>query len=146
MKTSRCCNVNAFDDSSRIVVPPEDGQAFVNPDGSVTYESGSLAGTDTFVYEVCDPSGLCDTATVTIFVGDGNGNPTPEDDEDFVKREALLTAVKNGENVPGITPLPTPSELVVDAQTERIATNPRSQANVIAAYERNKRILNGRWS
>jgi len=65
----------------RITRQPSAGMAYVNPDGTVTYEppAGFIGRTD-FEYEVCDPSNACDTATVTVFVGTGNRNPTPQDD------------------------------------------------------------------
>jgi len=65
-----------------IKVPAENGEAFINPDGTVTYEPDSgFVGTDTFEYEVCDTFDACDTAVVTVFVGDGNTTPTPQDDD-----------------------------------------------------------------
>jgi len=65
-----------------IKVPAENGTAFINPDGTVTYEpDNGFVGTDTFEYEVCDTFDACDTAVVTVFVGDGNTTPTPEDDD-----------------------------------------------------------------
>ncbi|MCC6625225.1 MAG: tandem-95 repeat protein [Deltaproteobacteria bacterium] len=67
--------------SPEIVRQPDAGTAYANPDGTVTYEPpvGFIGRTD-FEYEVCDPSGACDTATVNVFVGTGNGTPTPVDD------------------------------------------------------------------
>lgn len=48
---------------------PENGLAVVNAGGSITYTPNSgFTGTDTFVYTLCDPSGLCDEATITIYV------------------------------------------------------------------------------
>jgi hypothetical protein len=39
-------------------------------DGTITYSPDSgFFGTDSFTYQICDASGLCDTATVTITVG-----------------------------------------------------------------------------
>ena len=65
-----------------ISVPAENGTAFINPDGTVTYEPDlGFVGTDTFEYEVCDASDACDYAVVTVSVGDGNSTPTPQDDE-----------------------------------------------------------------
>lgn len=53
-----------------IVSAPENGTAVINPDGSITYTPvDDFSGSDTFVYQICDPSGLCDSATVTVVVG-----------------------------------------------------------------------------
>ena len=48
---------------------PGNGTLTNNSDGTFTYtpDAGS-AGSDMFVYEVCDTDGLCDTATVTITI------------------------------------------------------------------------------
>lgn len=41
-------------------------------------------GTDEFIYVMCDPSGLCDTATVMVIVGEnGNPNNPPTATDDF---------------------------------------------------------------
>ncbi|MFO0747235.1 MAG: Ig-like domain-containing protein [Myxococcota bacterium] len=67
---------------TRIVLPPTNGTAFPNPDGTVTYQpKEGYVGTDKFIYEVCDPSGLCDTAIVSVDVGSGNHDPVVEDDD-----------------------------------------------------------------
>lgn len=52
-----------------ISLPPANGSVVVNPDGTVTYTPGpGFAGTDAFHYRVCDPSGACASATVTVTV------------------------------------------------------------------------------
>jgi hypothetical protein len=70
---------------------PTNGALLNNGDGTFTYTPNSLfAGTDSFVYEVCD-TGLpvfCDTATVNITVI--NNQPVANDDE---ATTALNTAV-----------------------------------------------------
>jgi uncharacterized repeat protein (TIGR01451 family) len=49
---------------------PFNGQATANGDGTVTYTPNpDFNGTDSFSYEVCDDTNLCDTATVTVTVG-----------------------------------------------------------------------------
>ncbi|MBI1729318.1 tandem-95 repeat protein, partial [Candidatus Acetothermia bacterium] len=48
---------------------PTHGNATINPDGTITYTSNpGFTGTDSFTYTVCDPHGLCSTATVTVTV------------------------------------------------------------------------------
>jgi uncharacterized repeat protein (TIGR01451 family) len=56
--------------SLRIVSNPTNGTVQVNPDGTITYtpNPGFTSGTDTFVYEICDNRGICDTATITVTV------------------------------------------------------------------------------
>jgi uncharacterized repeat protein (TIGR01451 family) len=56
--------------SLRIVSNPTNGTVQVNPDGTITYtpNPGFTSGTDTFVYEICDIRGVCDTATITVSV------------------------------------------------------------------------------
>ncbi len=53
----------------------------VEADGTVTYTPNpDFNGTDTFTYDVCDPDGLCDTATVTVTVNSVNDAPVANDD------------------------------------------------------------------
>ena len=57
-----------FDPASvTVAVPPTKGMAVANPDGTIDYtpDSGET-GSDSFVYEICDLSALCDVATVTM--------------------------------------------------------------------------------
>jgi gliding motility-associated-like protein len=52
-----------------ITEDPFNGTVVVNSDGTVTYTPDiDYIGDDTFVYQVCDNDGLCDTATVTVIV------------------------------------------------------------------------------
>lgn len=65
----------------QVTVAPANGTATVNADGGVDYTpNAGFSGTDTFTYEACDPSGLCDTAVVTVDVGSDNSNPDAVDD------------------------------------------------------------------
>mmetsp|Transcript_2588 Transcript_2588/g.4173 ORF Transcript_2588/g.4173 Transcript_2588/m.4173 type:complete len:454 (-) Transcript_2588:298-1659(-) len=50
-----------------IPVDPSSGSVVVNPNGTITYTPDpGFVGTDSFVYEICDVDGQCDTATVTV--------------------------------------------------------------------------------
>ena len=78
------------DTTLRIVSAPTLGTATVVDVGAgaeISYVAPSSAGIDMLVYEVCDQTGLCDTATVTITGRDGtepqceNGFCTVDDDE-----------------------------------------------------------------
>ena len=52
-----------------VVANPANGTVIVNLDGSIEYRPNiGFTGTDTFVYELCNPQGNCDSATVTIEV------------------------------------------------------------------------------
>ena len=64
-----------------ITTEPEHGSVEVNPDGTVTYTpDDDYNGPDSFEYEVCDPSGACDTAVVSIEVTPVNDAPVAEID------------------------------------------------------------------
>ena len=67
--------------TTTLVVAPLNGKATVNSDGTIAYVPTATTGSDTFSYEVCDTSGLCDVATVTVTIGGNNRNPVAEEDE-----------------------------------------------------------------
>jgi len=65
-----------------IITDPDDGTiTYIDPiTGEVTYDPDpGFGGEDTFEYEICDLTGLCDTAWVTITV---NQPPVAENDEE----------------------------------------------------------------
>lgn len=52
-----------------VIMQPANGTATVTLDGTIIYEPDeNFTGTDVFEYTVCDPIGVCDTATVTVTV------------------------------------------------------------------------------
>jgi hypothetical protein len=58
-------------DVSSVVVTtaPSSGSAIANGDGTVDYTADAEgSGSESFVYEICDAEGACDTATVTVLV------------------------------------------------------------------------------
>ncbi|WP_167619889.1 Ig-like domain-containing protein [Maribellus sediminis] len=58
---------------------PSNGSVTINGDGTITYiPDEGFTGTDSFTYIVCDPSGLCDEASVTVTVV--NQPPVANDD------------------------------------------------------------------
>ena len=67
-------------DSVTVTVPPAEGSAVANPDGTITYTPASGAsGTITFRYAVRDDSGdISNEAAVSVFVG-LNRPPTVDD-------------------------------------------------------------------
>lgn len=57
--------------TTQILSPPANGSAIINPDGTITYTPDpEFTGTDMLTYQICEPSGLCDDAVLTITVVD----------------------------------------------------------------------------
>ena len=80
-----------FDPTSvTVAVPPTKGTAVANPDGTIDYtpDSGET-GSDSFVYEICDLSALCDIATVTM----GLKGPDAVDDTATVSEDGVVTVL-----------------------------------------------------
>lgn len=51
------------------IAAPSNGTVTISPNGDFTYvPNNNFIGTDTFVYQINDPSGLADTATVTLTI------------------------------------------------------------------------------
>ena len=68
--------------SATVISGPTNGTVVDNGDGTFTYTpNGDFNGVDSFEYEICDTSGACDTATVTINVSPVNDVPTANDDQ-----------------------------------------------------------------
>ncbi len=64
-----------------IVTQPESGTVTVDDDGNIVFTPDEgTEGDVTFTYKVCDESGACDEATVTIKVGDDNKLPDAKSD------------------------------------------------------------------
>ena len=74
-------NNNIDSSTLNINTPPANGEATVNSDGTITYEPfENFNGTDTYIYEICDEDGYCDTASVTITVTPTSDAPVAADD------------------------------------------------------------------
>ncbi|MEM7104478.1 MAG: Ig-like domain-containing protein, partial [Bacteroidota bacterium] len=70
--------------------PPDNGTVVLNADGSYTYTPNpGFTGTDMFTYQMCDPSNLCDQATVTITVYSQLNSP-PVAGDDYATTEPGL--------------------------------------------------------
>ncbi|MCU1361101.1 MAG: hypothetical protein JWN99_2390, partial [Ilumatobacteraceae bacterium] len=69
---------NNLDSASlAVTTPPTKGVATPQPDGTIDYQPIADAnGADSFIYRVCDTSGLCDTATVSINITAVNDAPS----------------------------------------------------------------------
>ncbi|RKR11964.1 gliding motility-associated-like protein [Flavobacterium sp. 81] len=72
--------VNPADVTLTVVTPDPTGALTLNPDGSVDVKVGTLGGTYTLTYQICEnaDNGNCDTAIVTVTVVDP-APPTPVD-------------------------------------------------------------------
>ena len=79
------------------VTPPSNGVVTLLPDGNVTYTPNpGFSGVDTFVYEVCDALGACDTAQVTVTVSTpdaANLPPTAVADNAYTLQDAPVDVV-----------------------------------------------------
>ena len=83
---------------------PAHGMVVKNTDGSFTYTpAADYDGDDSFSYTVCDPSGLCDTANVSIAVGAVNDPPVAKSDNLSLNEDSTATvnAVSNDTDVDG---------------------------------------------
>lgn len=110
--------------TTNITVPAANGAAVINGNGTITYTPNTgFTGIDTFDYEVCDPSPLCDTATVSINVGVANNPPIAVDDSGNTRvgKPVTVTVLANdtdpdGDTIlnNGITTLPTNGIAVVN--------------------------------
>ena len=70
---------------------PAHGSVTVNADGSFSYvPAAGWHGTDSFEYRACDPSGLCDTATVALVINAVNDAPEADDDAYETAEDAVL--------------------------------------------------------
>ncbi len=78
--------------NTTVVEGPEHGSVTLNADGSFEYtpETG-FAGTDTFVYELIDATGMTSQGTVTIVVGATNNVPNAVDDSYTMDEDGTLT-------------------------------------------------------
>uniref|UniRef100_UPI00404AAE43 Ig-like domain-containing protein n=1 Tax=Fulvivirga sp. TaxID=1931237 RepID=UPI00404AAE43 len=82
------------------------GTLTLQPNGSYTYTPNeNFNGIVSFTYEVCDPSGACSSATVTITVTPVNDKPIAEDDtfiiaEDNTLSGTVITNDKDPEDQP----------------------------------------------
>ena len=73
-------------------VQPDNGSLLNNGDGTFTYTPNSgFNGPDSFVYQICDTLGTCDTATVTITVTLPNDPPVANDDSATTDEDSSVT-------------------------------------------------------
>jgi len=78
--------------SVSIASVPGNGSATPNGDGTVTYAPNlNFNGTDSFQYEVCDLTSLCDTAVVTVTVNAVEDPPDANDDATSTNEDNAVT-------------------------------------------------------
>ncbi len=74
---------------------PVNGTVVLNTDGTVTFTpTSNFNGNATFDYTISDPSGLTDTATVTVAVGAVNDAPDAVDDTQSTNEDTPITLAK----------------------------------------------------
>jgi gliding motility-associated-like protein/uncharacterized repeat protein (TIGR01451 family) len=80
-----------------LLEPAVNGTIVLSPAGTFTYTPATdFNGPDTAVYQVCDPSGACDTALVVINVGEENDPPAGAPDAYTVDEDEILTVPAPG--------------------------------------------------
>ena len=87
-----------------ICTTPQHGSLVNNGDGTFNYTPvAGYNGPDSFIYEICDADGLCDTATVNITVNGVNDPPVAEDDLATTDEDTLVNipVVSNDEDIDG---------------------------------------------
>ncbi len=111
--------------TATVVADPANGTVASNGDGTFTYSpNADFNGTDSFTYEICDTDGLCDTATVTVFVAPVDDAPVAVDDEVSTLEDAPVTvdAAANDTDVDGNLD-PATATVVADPANGTVASN-----------------------
>ena len=123
---------------SIVTTNPSNGSVVLNDNGTtndpsddnITYTpDAGFIGTDTFDYTVCDTSGNCDTATITIMVN-ALGADLDSDNDGIVDSFEDLNA--DGDNDPSTSPTDTdedgvPDYLDIDSDNDGIPDNVEAQ-------------------
>ncbi|WP_346320070.1 Ig-like domain-containing protein, partial [Chitinophaga sp. YIM B06452] len=83
--------------SASLVTAPVNGTALFNSDGSFTYTpSANFNGVDSIIYQVCDGSGVCDTATIILNIAPASDAPNALNDTYTVNEDQPLTVTAPG--------------------------------------------------
>ena len=83
--------------SAAVTSSPADGAVINHGDGSFTYTpDGGFQGSDSFVYQICDTDGACDTATVSIDVLAVNEAPVAVADSYSTDEDTPLSVAAPG--------------------------------------------------
>jgi len=104
---------------------PSHGSVTINPaNGVATYTPNTgFSGTDSFVYEVCDNDGLCDTATVIIGI-DANAPPIANDDYETTEENTpvVIDILFNDEDIDGYL-VPSTVAILIGPSNGSVAIN-----------------------
>ena len=109
-----------------ILTDPTEGTVTVNPDGTVTYTpNAGFFGTDSFRYQVCDFTGLCDDAWVYVTVGEVPVALVAVDDVASTPEEQPVVIPILSNDIPGDYPLdPTTVEILSDPVNGTLSVDP----------------------
>lgn len=122
--------ITATDPSNGTVVLNDNGTANNPSDDDITYvPNPGFTGTDSFTYTVCDDSGNCDTATITVVVND-LGVDIDSDNDGIVDAFEDLNA--DSDDDPSTNPTDTdgdgiPDYLDIDSDNDGIPDNIEAQ-------------------
>lgn len=88
---------------SGTLITAQGAQVVLTTDGNFTYTpSENFHGNDSFIYEIQDPSGLTDTATVNITVNAVNDAPVANNDNFITNEDVILSGNLLADNGNGI--------------------------------------------
>ncbi len=91
--------------TTQVTSAPANGTTSVNPaTGAVTYTPNlNIYGSDSFVYQVCDLGGLCDTATVSVTINAVNDPPLAANDSATTNEDiaVVVNVLANDSDVEG---------------------------------------------
>ena len=106
--------------SVTVTVGPTNGTVAINPTtGAITYTpNASFVGGDTFTYQVCDLTALCDTATVTVTV---TAAPQPP-----VANADSATVAEDGSTIVDVVANDTDPDGDLDPTTVSVTSGPTS--------------------
>ncbi len=112
---------NVDPNSLVIVSPPKNGQAKVNPDGTITYTPNpGFSGQDLFTYQVCDTQGACTTATITVNVAPQPPTVSNDTAKTSGDQPVTIAVLDNDPNGTGTITIATPP------QNGTVSVNPDS--------------------
>jgi uncharacterized repeat protein (TIGR01451 family) len=107
-----------------ILAGPARGTAVDNGDGTIDYTPApDYTGSDTITYQICDVTGLCDTATVTITINPAADNPIAGDDSTATGQGTTLTFDVTANDTDGDGDLDPASVTILAGPAVGVATN-----------------------
>ena len=128
-----------------IVTPPGTGTAIVNADNTITFTPAeNFNGAESLVYEVCDPSNVCDTATLTLVITPVNDAPIARNDVETTNEDAFVnvSVLDNDEDPDGdaltVSPVSQPSNgtaVAIGTALIRYTPNPNFAGDDVFTYQ-----------